>query len=216
MDKEEVAVVAAGALTQLTCTIVKAENCCASSGNGTRNAKELHSKALHSVAKSNNQQDETTAATPVTAPVGPVSITIDSPQPVCVFPSRQFSSSVDCPSPISSSPNFNQVEAAGDCLEVNPDSRPSRPAFLTLNRESSTTSSGGSGKTTPCNIPERSSSTLHHQESLVASYPSSVNAAATCYMSPMQRGSMASSVNMQDDVRVIRSGIIGTVVQWLI
>ena len=203
-SKEEVAVVAAEALTQLTCTIVKAENCSASASNCSRNAKELHSKALHSVSKSTCQQDETAAATPVSGgpqSLGPVAITVESPRP-CVLSGRQLSSSVDCPSsPISNSPNFSQVEAGvEDSLAVNSDSRPTcRPNSLSLNREASTTSSCGSGKTTPCNIPERTSSTLQRQESWVASYPP-VNA-ASCYMSPMQRGAMAASFDRQNGVR---------------
>ena len=204
MDKltsEEVAIVGAEALKRLTCTVVQ-EKCTASasvygSSSNTRPAKkeELHNKVLHSVSSRTARQDEISGVTPVSS--GPV-FTVSSPSP-CGFPCRQFSSSVDSSPPLTASMVFSNAEVVEQCLVTGTESPPNRPNTLSLQREVSTASSTGSGKTTPCNIPGRSScSHPSAKESLVATYPPRT---ASCYMSPMQAGSMAASVDRQPQVR---------------
>ncbi len=179
--KEEAALVGADALTQLTCSLVKSENCVALGSSANRHAKEPHAKVLHSVA----------GATPSGGahnhPPASVSVSINVTAPQCGFPRRQLSSSVDGPAPV---PTFSQAQVIEECLVVGTESSVCRPTTLSLSREVSTTSSGGSGKTTPCNIPERLGASL--QENLVSSYPPTYPPASAC-VSPMRHGAMAAS-----------------------
>jgi len=184
--KEEAALVGARALTQLTCSLVKSENCVAPGGSTNRHAKEPHAKVLHSVAGAAAPSCNAHHPAPASA-----SVSINVTSPSCGFPRRQLSSSVDGPNTAAPVPTLS-AEVIEECLVVGTEATACRPTTLSLSREVSTTSSGGSGKTTPCNIPERPGGSL--QESLVSSYPPT----GASRVSPMRHGSMApSSVQQQ-------------------
>ena len=199
--RQDVVILSTDALTQLTCTVVK-EHCSAaptSAGSSIqKNAKEPHPKVYHSVSTKKTQRQEVCNSRDVTTPTFGLSrwlgvtVNIVSPSPRCLL-SRSLSSSVDSSSDLSfSHHSIAQEELENECEIVSAETNTiTRPNTLSLDREMSTTSSG-SGKTTPCNIPrlpisEQSSCTrLPVEEKLASSCPPVPM--PSFWMSPVQRG----------------------------
>lgn len=215
MSRQDIAILSAEALTQLTWSIVK-EHCSAAqtystSGSSIQKiAKEPHPKIYHSVStRKTLRQQETCNSRDVSTPTSrtdatpvdtsscsgllEVSVNIVSPSPQCLL-SRSLSSSVDSSpaldSPLVSHHSDSQVELEEFAVVGTETNIVARPNTLSLDREMSTTSNG-SGKTTPCNIPglpssERSSRIRSPvEEKLVSSYPP--GPMPSCWMSPVRR-----------------------------